>query len=80
MCEERHRCDEWGILVGLHVEIGHGGTFIRSGWVDAAMEDSSALWLAQDGAFERKLFDKAEGFSIWITAEQQGVSATRDVT
>lgn len=67
MCQERYRFENWATLVGMDVEIRHTGTNVRSGWVDAAMEDGTALWLAQDGALERKIIEKAEGFSAWGT-------------
>ncbi|MCO4273817.1 hypothetical protein NG701_05125 [Pseudarthrobacter sp. HLT3-5] len=58
-------CSDWGKLVGVPVQLRQHGKFIRSGVVDAAMPDSSILWLAADGADERQMFDAALGYEAW---------------
>ena len=54
-------CMDWSNLVGLPVELRQQGKYIRSGVVDAAMPDSSALWLAAHGADDRQMFEAALG-------------------
>jgi hypothetical protein len=36
------------------------------------MQDSSALWLAADGAGGRALFTAAEGYEVWIRPQELG--------
>lgn len=58
-------CSDWSNLVGLPVELHRHGKYIRSGVVDAAMPDSSVLWLAADGADDRQMFEAALGYQAW---------------
>lgn len=59
-------CRDWSSLVGVPVRLHLHGKYIRSGVIDAAMPDSSILWLAADGADERQMFEAALGYQAWI--------------
>lgn len=63
-------CSEWSNLVGVPVQLHRHGKYIRSGVIDAAMPDSSLLWLAADGADERQMFEAALGYQAWICPEE----------
>jgi hypothetical protein len=60
------RHSDWSLLIGAFVEIRKHLQPPRSGFVDDAMADSSALWLAADGAHHRVLVEKAEGYEVWV--------------
>ncbi|WP_457966909.1 hypothetical protein M1E17_09505 [Arthrobacter sp. D1-29] len=64
----QYRRDDWSQLVGFFVEVRHDQQILRSGFVDRAMPDSSALWLAADGIEKRTLIAKVEGYEVWIDA------------
>jgi hypothetical protein len=56
---------DWRPLVGQTVEVRRHGDHVRSGTVDAVMEDNSILWIAFGGAHHRTMFERAEGFTVW---------------
>jgi hypothetical protein len=62
-----HRTDQWQSLVGEIVVVRLHGDLYRKGLVDDAMPDASGLWLAPEGAFERKFIDSASGFEVWTS-------------
>ena len=64
-CASRHRTDQWQSLVGEIVQIRLDGEFYREGLVDAAMPDASGLWVAAEGASQRKFIDSASGYEVW---------------
>jgi hypothetical protein len=61
---------DWSRLVGTPVEIHKDSSIVRTGIVDAAMPDSSALWLASDSSNGRELFAAAEGYQVWIRPQK----------
>ena len=61
-----HRYPSWNRLVGATVEIRQHGEPIRTGTVEAAMPDSSALWLASDGIHPRSMYEAALGYQVWV--------------
>ncbi|MFD1211383.1 hypothetical protein ACFQ36_04930 [Arthrobacter sp. GCM10027362] len=65
-----HQCDNWNRLVGLSVEIRHKGDTVRTGIVEDAMPDDSALWLASDGAEPRTMFEAALGHQVWVECRE----------
>ena len=65
---------DWSRLIGATVEIRLHGRRIRTGTVDNAMPDSSALWLTADGTHTRTLIEAALGYQAW--AEPQELSDT----
>ncbi|WP_461175306.1 hypothetical protein M1D93_20355 (plasmid) [Arthrobacter sp. Z1-9] len=65
-----YRHEEWSQLVGAFVEVRNDKRVLRSGFVDDAMADSSALWLAADGIDGRALITRAEGYEVWVEPRQ----------
>lgn len=57
---------EWIRLPGAWVEVRRAGTIIRCGFVESAMPDNSALWLAADGVESRMLVEAALGYEVWV--------------
>lgn len=74
-----HRHEEWNQLVGAFVEIRNNNHRLRSGIVDTAMPDSSALWLAADAFDGRTLIEKAEGFEVWVEPGQLKIESLPQV-
>jgi hypothetical protein len=60
---------EWNLLINTRVEIRHDGRVIRTGTVEEAMPDSSALWIAADGNGPRQMFEMAQGHQVWVTPQ-----------
>ena len=58
---------EWARLIGVPVEVRKGRRTVRSGVVDNAMPDSSAVWIAGDANGGRALFTAADGYEVWIS-------------
>lgn len=65
-----YRHEQWSQLIGALVEVRNGKRSLRSGFVDDAMPDSSALWLSADGFDGRTFIDKAEGYEVWVEPRQ----------
>ncbi|MFJ5956387.1 hypothetical protein ACIQC5_10550 [Paenarthrobacter sp. NPDC092416] len=61
---------KWSRLVGATVEIRKDGQLVRTGVVEHAMPDSSAIWLAADANNRRAMFASAENFEVWIQPRQ----------
>jgi hypothetical protein len=61
---------DWAWLTGAEVEIRLWGELVRKGRVDTATDDGRIIWLSQDGVFGRTLFDKADGFQVWLSSAQ----------
>lgn len=57
---------EWYQVVGQYVQIRLKDRVVRTGVVDAATGDDRILWIAGHGAERRTLFERAEGYSVWI--------------
>lgn len=73
-----YRHDDWSQLIGAFIQVRHEKQCLRSGFVDDAMADSSALWLAAAGIDGRALITKAEGYEVWVEPRQlDGVLAYR---
>jgi hypothetical protein len=71
-----YRHDDWLVLVGEIVEIRHNCRFICQGRVDAAMPDSSILWIAADFIRSRTLYSKSDGYEAWIIPRYLQTSAS----
>lgn len=56
----------WYPLVGQQVVVRLRGNVVRYGTVDAVTEDDQMLWLASAGTCPRQLFERSEGFEVWI--------------
>ena len=61
---------EWSKLIDALVEVRHDGRVIRTGIVEDAMPDTSALWVAADANDSRQLFDASQGHQVWVTPRQ----------
>lgn len=61
---------EWTLLINALVEIRQNGHIIRTGFVDDAMTDSSALWIAADAENPRQIFEASEGHQVWVTPQE----------
>jgi hypothetical protein len=61
-----YRHNDWNRLIGAFVEVRRNQEFFRSGLVDEAMPDSSALWLAADESHTRILIEAAEGYAVRV--------------
>jgi hypothetical protein len=73
-----YRHDDWSQLISAFVEVRKDWQHLRYGYVDDAMADSSALWLAAYGMDGRVLISKAEGYEVWVEPRQlEGVLAYR---
>lgn len=60
----------WRRLIGTTVQIRQNGTTIRTGTVDDAMADSTALWIAGDSTQSRAMYEAASGIEVWATPEE----------
>ena len=67
---ESHKHFEWSRLTKAHVEIRLHGRILRTGFVDAAMPDSSALWIAADQHGPRQMFEACLGHQVWVTPQE----------
>lgn len=61
---------EWSLLISAEVEIRYKGQVLRTGFVDDAMPDSSALWIAVDGNSPRQMFEISRGHEVWVTPRE----------
>lgn len=75
MPESLVRREDWERLSGRVVQLRKGRKKIRSGVVDAVMDDGSALWLAQEGVFGRVLIEKAEDYEIWADRSKESTES-----
>lgn len=66
MIDKLHLQHDWLPLVGELVEIRHCGRAARIGVVDGVAADGSILWLAAFGAEPRSMFERSQGYSVWI--------------
>jgi hypothetical protein len=60
----------WRRLIGTTVQIRHKGRIIRTGTIDDAMADSTALWIAGDAAQPRTMYEAARGIEVWADPEE----------
>ncbi|WP_459791917.1 hypothetical protein [Arthrobacter sp. AD-310] len=65
-----HKHVEWSLLINTYVEIHLHGRVIRTGFVEEAMPDSSALWIAADQDGPRQMFEAAQGHQVWVTPQE----------
>jgi hypothetical protein len=61
---------EWNLLINALVEIRHHGQVIRTGFVEDAMPDSSAVWIAADAIHSRQMYEYAQGHQVWVTPQE----------
>lgn len=60
----------WRRLIGATVQIRQHGQLIRTGTVDDAMADSTALWIAGDATQPRTMYEAALGIEVWTEPEE----------
>ena len=60
----------WRRLIGATVQIRQHGQIIRTGTIDDAMADCSALWIAGDAVQPRTLYEAARGIEVWAEPEE----------
>ena len=60
----------WHRLIGATVQIRQHGHIIRTGTIDDAMADSTALWIAGDAARPRTMYEAAHGMEVWAHPEE----------
>lgn len=61
--------EEWSQLIAVRVEIRQEGAVVRTGVVDDAMPNSSALWIAADGVDRRQMFEVSRGHEVWVASQ-----------
>jgi len=60
----------WRRLIGATVQVRQGGRILRTGTVDDAMADSTALWIAGDAAKPRTMYQAARGIEVWTEPDE----------
>lgn len=68
--ETPHKHTDWALLTNALVEIRRHGATIRTGIVDAVMQDSSMVWIAADATHPRQLFEASEDHEIWVALQE----------
>lgn len=66
MTKKLHQQYDWLPVVGEVVEMRQNEKTVRRGVVDGVTHDGGILWIAADGAEPRTMFERAQGFSVWI--------------
>jgi len=61
---------EWSLLTNALVEIRRDGSVIRTGFVEDAMPDSSALWISAAANDPRQMFEASEGYKVWVLPQE----------
>jgi hypothetical protein len=61
-----HHQREWLPLVGQEVAIRFDTKTVRTGIVDAVTADDHILWITAQGSDPRRMFQRTDGFSVWI--------------
>lgn len=56
----------WLPVVGETVEIRRRDELVRTGEVDGVTADDQILWIAANGAEPRTMYERAQGYSVWI--------------
>jgi hypothetical protein len=67
---------DWSDLVGLRVHVKKDDHIVRTGYVDAVSASADILWISQEGAEHRSLYEKAEGYSavsVWADLYENDV-------
>ncbi len=59
----------WSGLLGLRVHVKKGNQIVRTGYVDAVSASADILWISQEGAQHRSLYEKFEGYSVSACAD-----------
>ena len=62
-----HFQHEWQPVVGQFVEIRLNFNVVRRGIVDAVTNDDQIMWIAADGSLPRMMFERSDGYHLWIS-------------
>ena len=54
---------DWSDLLGLRVHVKKGEQIVRTGYVDAVSASADILWIGQEGAQQRSLYEKYERYT-----------------
>lgn len=65
-----HQHTEWSLLISAKVEIRYNGQVLRTGFVEDAMPNSSALWVAADANGPRQMYEVSQGHQVWVTPQE----------
>jgi hypothetical protein len=57
-------------LIGATIKIRHDGRITRTGTIDHAMTDSTALWIPGDAARPRTMYETVRGIELWADANE----------
>lgn len=74
MTKKLHRQYDWLPVVGEIVEIRRDEETVRTGVVDGVTPDGGILWISADGAERRAMFERAQGFTVWIEYKWESAS------
>lgn len=69
---------DWSDLLGLRVHVKKDDYIVRTGYVDAVSASADILWISQEGAENRSLYEKAEGYyavSVWADLYEKDFSS-----
>lgn len=70
---------DWSDLLGLRVHVRKDDCIVRTGYVDAVSTSAAIIWISQEGAEHRSLYEKSEGYhavSVWADLYEKDVSST----
>lgn len=62
---------DWNPVIGEWVQIRRRGEITCSGVVDAVTHDGAILWILGDGIFPRRMFERADGYEVWIGSQEE---------
>jgi hypothetical protein len=57
---------EWQPTIGEFVEVRLNFDVVRTGYVDAVTHDDQILWIAADGLLPRMMFERSNGYHLWV--------------
>jgi hypothetical protein len=63
---------DWKSFIGQQVQIHRSGGFIRAGYVDDVADSGDVIWLGGHGIDPRRLFMKADGFTVTVLRGSAG--------
>jgi hypothetical protein len=61
---------EWNLLMSALVVVRHHRQVLRTDFMEDAMPDSSAVWIAADATHPRRIFEAAQGHQVWVTPQE----------
>ncbi|MEW1809952.1 hypothetical protein AB0284_04510 [Pseudarthrobacter phenanthrenivorans] len=58
------------MLINALVEVRLRGQVLRTGFVEEAMPDSSAVWIAADRHGSRQMYEVCQGHEVWVIPQE----------